>query len=38
MVTDDAETFGLDKLEPEVVGGTCGVSDSGDINKNGSNY
>jgi len=27
MVTDDSETFRLDNLESEVVGGACGTSD-----------
>ena len=25
MITDDSETFRLDNLESEVVGGACGV-------------
>jgi len=28
MVTDDSETYRLDKLESEVVGGACGTADS----------
>ena len=28
MVTDDSETYRLDKLESEVVGGACGIADS----------
>jgi len=27
MVTDDSETFRLDNLECEVVGGACGAAD-----------
>ena len=27
MVTDDSETFRLDNLESEVVGGACGAPD-----------
>ena len=37
MVTDDSETFGLDNLESEVVGGACGAPDRSGISKNGSN-
>ena len=37
MVTDGSETFRLDNLEFEVVGGACGAADSGGISKNGSN-
>jgi len=37
VVPDDTERFKLDNVESEVVGGTCGVSDGGDINKNGWN-
>jgi len=37
MVSDESKTFGLENLESEVVGGTCGAADSGDIRKNGSN-
>ena len=36
MVTDDWETFRLENLESEVVGGTSGAPDKGDISKNGS--
>jgi hypothetical protein len=27
IITDDSETLGLDNLESEVVGGTCGNAD-----------
>ena len=37
MVTDDSETFKLDDLESEVVGGACGAADRSDMNKNRSN-
>jgi hypothetical protein len=37
MVTDDSETSGLDNLESEVAGGTCGAPEMGGISKNGSN-
>ena len=29
IVTDDSETFRLDNLESEVVGGACGVQPGG---------
>ena len=35
MVTDDSETFRLDNLESEVVGGACGATETGNINKKG---
>ena len=35
MVTEDSETFRLDNLESEVVGGICGAPDRGSISKNG---
>jgi hypothetical protein len=31
MITDDFETFWLDNLECEVVGGECGPPDGGNI-------
>jgi len=31
------ETFRLDNVESEVVGGACGAADRGGISKNGSN-
>jgi len=31
IITDDSETFGLDNLEYEVVGGTCGNADRSDV-------
>ena len=34
MVTDDWEIFRLDNLESEVVVGSCGFPDGGDICKN----
>ena len=37
MATDDSETFRLDNLESEVVGGACGAPDRGGVRKNGSN-
>jgi hypothetical protein len=37
MVTDDWETFRLENLESEVVGGACGAPDGGGISENGSN-
>jgi len=37
MVTDDSETFRLDSLESEIVGGARGAADRGGISKNGSN-
>jgi len=37
IITDDSETFWLDNLESEVVGGTCGAPDRGGVSKNGSN-
>jgi hypothetical protein len=37
MVTDNSETFRLDNVESEVVGGACGAPDRGDISKNASN-
>ena len=37
MVTDDLETFRLDTLETEVVGGTCGAANWSGISKKGSN-
>jgi hypothetical protein len=37
MVTADSETFRLDNLESEVVGGACGAPDRGGISQNGSN-
>jgi hypothetical protein len=37
MVTDDSETFRLDNLESEVVGGTCGAPGRDGVSKNGSN-
>jgi hypothetical protein len=38
VVTDDSETFRLDNVESEVVGGACGAADGGEggISKNGS--
>jgi hypothetical protein len=37
MVTDDSETFRLDNLESEVVGGACGAPYRVGISKNQSN-
>jgi len=37
MVTDDSETFRLDNLESEVVGGACGAPDRSGISNTGSN-
>jgi hypothetical protein len=31
LITGDSKTLGLDNLETEVVGGTCGTSDSGSV-------
>jgi hypothetical protein len=36
MFTDDSETFRLDKLESEEVGGACGAPDRGVISKSGT--
>jgi len=36
-ITDDSETFWLDNLEFEVVGGACGAPYRGSVSKNGSN-
>ena len=37
MVTKDSESFRLDNLESELVGGVCGAPGRGSIGKNGSN-
>jgi len=37
ITSDDSETLGLDNLEFEVIGGTCGTVDRGGGSKNGSN-
>ena len=37
LITDDLETFLLDNLESEVVGGECGAADRGGKSKNGLN-
>ena len=37
IIADDSETLGLDNLESEVVGGTCGTADRSGVSKNGSN-
>jgi hypothetical protein len=37
IIADDPDTFGLDNLESEVVGGTCGTADRGGVSKIGSN-
>jgi len=37
VITDDSETFRLDNLESERVGGACGTADKGGVSKNGSN-
>ena len=37
MITDDSETFGLEKSESGVDGGACGAPDRGSVSKNGSN-
>jgi len=37
VISNDSETFRLDNLEPEIVGGSCGVPDRGGVSKNGSN-
>ena len=37
MVTDVWETFRLDNLESEIVGGACGLPERGGVSKNGSN-
>ena len=37
MFSDDSETFWLDNLESEVVGGACGAADRGGKSKSGSN-
>jgi hypothetical protein len=31
IIINDLQTFGLDKLESEIAGGTCGTADRGDI-------
>jgi len=31
VITDDSETFRMDKLESEVVGGACGAADRGGV-------
>ena len=36
IIADDSETLGLDNLEFEVIGGTCGTADRGGGSKNGS--
>ena len=33
IIGDDLETLGLDNLESEVVGGTCGAADRGGVSK-----
>jgi len=35
-ITDEAETFWLDNLESEIVGGGRGAADMGGVSKNGS--
>jgi hypothetical protein len=37
IIADDSEALGLDNLEFEVVGGTCGTADRGGVSKNGAN-
>jgi len=37
IIADDSETLGLDNLEFEVAGGTCGTADRDGVSKNGSN-
>jgi len=37
VITDYSETFRLDNVESEVVGGACGAPDRGGISKNGWN-
>ena len=37
ITTDDSETLGLDSLEFEVDGGTCGSADTASVSQNGSN-
>jgi len=37
IISDDSETLGLDNLEFEVVGGTCGSADRVSVSQNGSN-
>ena len=37
MITDDSETFFLDNLASDVVGGACGAADSGSVSYNGLN-
>ena len=37
IIADDSETLGLDNLEFEVVGGTCGTANTGGVSKNGWN-
>ena len=34
MVTDDSETFCLDKLESEIAGVECGAPDRSGVSKN----
>jgi hypothetical protein len=36
IIADDSETLGLDNLEFEVVGGTCGAQYRGGVSKIGS--
>jgi hypothetical protein len=37
MITDDSETFSLEKLESELAGGAFGAPDTSSVSKNGSN-
>ena len=37
ITTDDSEMLGLDNLEFEVVGGTCGSADTPNVSQNESN-
>ena len=37
ITTDDSETLGLDNLDFELVGGTCGSADTASESQNGSN-
>ena len=37
MFSDDSETFWLDNLHSEVVGGACGDADTGGKSTSGSN-